>query len=68
MGSTRETFRRTTSRSRPDTFWRNTAARLRGYLEKRRLPYILEREGETIVLLLNGEAGRRGCGQSQGCA
>jgi len=68
MRSTTQTLGRSTSRSKPDTFWRNTAARLRGYLEKRRLPYILEREGETIVLLLNGEAARRGCGQSQGCA
>jgi len=54
MTSTKHTHYRETSKHCSDRLWRKTASRLRGYLETRRLPYVIEREDEAIVLWLHG--------------
>lgn len=54
MTSTKRTHCRITSGHCSDRLWRKTASRLRGYLETRRLPYIIEREDDAIVLWLQG--------------
>jgi len=41
---------------------RRLAERIRGYLDRRRLPYVIEKEDGAIVLQLRGMGFRNACG------
>jgi len=41
---------------------RRLTKRIRGYLDRRRLPYVIEKEDGAIVLQLGGVAFRNACG------
>ena len=55
------------SNAKPKGAWnedhsRRLANRIRGYLDKRRLPYVMEREDGAIVLQLKGRVFNTACG------